>query len=87
MTYDLAEDHDRNMQDTEVRNNHNEDPSDFPLVSHDQMQTRVEHQRLPCDHTPPTDADNDAVSVSVLQDPEVEEDKSQRVKGASPRRE
>ncbi len=73
------------MQDAEVRDNHNQNPADFSFVSHDKVQSRVEHQSLPSHHAPPTDADNDAGNVRIRPDVEVEHDEAQRMDGTSPR--
>lgn len=75
----MAQDHDGQMKDEKVRYDHPKHPADLSLVSDHKMQSRPEYQCLTSDHTPPTDADDDADSVRLSNDLEVKEEEAQCV--------
>jgi len=85
LTHSLADDHDGKVQNAEVRDYHDQYPLDFPLIAHDKMQTRVQYQSLPCHHAPPAHADDEADSIRLLDDEEVEEQEAERMEGTSER--
>lgn len=75
-TNSLAYDHNRNMQDPKIRDNHNEHPSNLAFIPHHEMQSRIQHQRLSSHHAPPTQANDDASNVGIRPYFEVQHDKA-----------
>ena len=75
------------MQDEEVGDDHDEDPTNPAFVSHDQMKSGIEYQSLASDHAPPANTNENACNMSVLPDSKVEHDEAERMDGAAPGRE
>lgn len=83
-TYRLAQDHDRDMQDEDICDDHDEDPAYLTFIPHNQMESRIKDQSLTGHHEPPTDTDENAGNVSILPDSEIEQKKAEWMESAAP---
>lgn len=59
------------MKYHEIRNDHDQDPSDLAIIPHDQVKTGVQDERLTSHHAPPADTDQDSDRVGLRYDEEV----------------
>lgn len=85
-THNLTQESDGYVQDEDVGDDHDQHPAYLVVISNNEIQSRIQDQRLSGYHPPPTDADDAAGNMSVLQYPKVEQKEAQRMNGAAPGR-
>ena len=73
------------MQDDCIDDYHDQYRAEDDTPAHDEVQTRVQHQRLPCDHGAPAEDDQGCVEGGdIVCDVEVFQDEADCVDGDAP---
>ena len=70
----------RHITDEEVGNDNCEDPSQFPLGAGDEVQTRIQHNRLSYYHALPTDVDHADTKHREVDDAEEFEEQTESIR-------